>query len=237
MFWRHIARKGTFVQVKINLGSGFIGLKDWLNYDNSIVARFGRNRRIARFLVALKLLPEGYLDIEWPPIVLHDCRKGLPLADNSVDVVYTSHFFEHLYRHEVVSLLRESMRVLKPGGMIRVVLPDLDKLLAMYEGRDKAPFPGEEVCTDCAYTRADHFVAQFYPGEMNQLVPPSRIQKFQERFLHRHKWMYTFESFAALMRHVGFEKIERKGYRDSAIADAQKLDVLPEVSFYLEAHK
>jgi SAM-dependent methyltransferase len=225
------------MQVKVNLGSGFIGLPDWLNYDNSIVARFGRHRRVARLLVALKLLPPGYLKIQWPPIILHDCRKGLPLASDSVDFVYTSHFFEHLYRHEVVALLRESLRVLKPSGRIRVVLPDLDKLLAIYQGAVRTPFPGSDIRDAAPVLQADLLVAQFFPHDLNLCTPPSRIQRFQERFLQRHKWMYTAESFAALLRHAGFQKVERKGYRESDCADVQKLDVLPEVSFYLEAEK
>lgn len=225
------------MQVKVNLGSGFIGLADWINYDNSVVARFGRYRWVTKALVALKLLPAGYLDIAWPPITCHDCRKGLPLADGSADFIYSSHFLEHLHRHEVVAILKECFRVLKPSGRIRVALPDLDTFVAMYQGRDKTPFPGADTQDAVPVTTADLFVALFYPHDLNLCTPPSRIQRFQERFLHRHKWMYTAESFAALLRHVGFQKVERKGYRESVCADVQRLDVLPEVSFYLEAEK
>ncbi len=225
------------MEVKVNLGSGFIGLNDWINYDNSVVARFGRYRCVTKVLVALNLLPAGYLDITWPPITLHDCRKGLPLPDNSVDFIYSSHFLEHLYRHEVVAILKECYRVLKPSGRIRVVLPDLDTFVAMYQGRDKTPFPGADIEDAVPVMPADLLVALFFPHELNLCTPPSRIQRFQERFLHRHKWMYTVESFTVLLRYAGFRTVEQKGYRESICADVQKLDVLPEVSFYLEAEK
>src|SRR3989339_897550 len=111
--------------IKVNLGSGFVGLEGWLNYDNSIVARFSKIPCLIRFCVRLGILPTGYLNVRWPPVILHDCRKGIPLKDSSVDFIYTSHFFEHLYRYEVFALLKECYRVLKPSGKIRIVIPDI----------------------------------------------------------------------------------------------------------------
>jgi predicted SAM-dependent methyltransferase len=220
---------------KINLGSGFIGLPGWINYDNSIVAKLARWKWVTKVLVSCRLLPKGYLDIRWPPIVVHDCRKGIPLADNSVDIIYSSHFFEHLYRSEVFCLLKECRRVLKPNGVMRVVLPDTEKIANMFLGVDQTPFPYEkEYCTNKT-DRANAFASNFYGSAYhNNLNGVGMVQRLQEMFLSHHKWAYTYESFKALMEQAGFSHICRKAYRVSSIPEAQSLDVLPEVSFYLE---
>ena len=54
----------------------------------------------------------------------HDVTKGLPFEDNSVEYIFSSHFIEHLHYPQAVEYLRESFRVLKPGGIIRTICPD-----------------------------------------------------------------------------------------------------------------
>lgn len=61
-----------------------------------------------------------------------------PFRDNSVDLIYASHCLEHFGHREIDRVVAEWQRVLKPGGVLRVGVPDFDQLLAMYEysGRD-----------------------------------------------------------------------------------------------------
>ncbi len=61
-----------------------------------------------------------------------DLRKGLPFSAGSFDVVYHSHVLEHLPRHVGTGFLRECCRVLKSGGVIRVVVPDLEQIARRY---------------------------------------------------------------------------------------------------------
>lgn len=61
-----------------------------------------------------------------------DIRRGLPCDDSSADVVYHSHVLEHLTPEAGVAFLRECFRVLRPGGVIRVVVPDLEGLARAY---------------------------------------------------------------------------------------------------------
>jgi len=53
-----------------------------------------------------------------------DIVKGLPYAARSVDAIYSSHTLEHLYLDDARKVLEECQRVLKPGGCLRVALPD-----------------------------------------------------------------------------------------------------------------
>src|SRR5205823_13393950 len=68
-----------------------------------------------------------------------DCRQPLAVEDESFDGVYHSHLIEHLRRDDVIRFLRACCRVLRPGGILRVAIPDLDGLARAYlEGLEKA---------------------------------------------------------------------------------------------------
>lgn len=67
-----------------------------------------------------------------PAVRAYDLRKGIPLADESCDVVYHSHVLEHFGRRQGAFFIGECFRVLKPGGILRVVVPDLEALAKQY---------------------------------------------------------------------------------------------------------
>lgn len=58
--------------------------------------------------------------------------KRLPLSDNFANVVYCSHFIEHIPENKVKIFLNECKRVLKNEGIIRLVLPDFKKMAEEY---------------------------------------------------------------------------------------------------------
>lgn len=53
--------------------------------------------------------------------------------DNSVDLIYACCLLEHFKRYETERVLREWYRVLKPGGILRVSVPDFEKLIEVYQ--------------------------------------------------------------------------------------------------------
>ena len=67
-----------------------------------------------------------------PGVIAHDIRTGLPFPDNSFSAVYHSHVLEHLRRSSAPALLRECYRVLAPGGILRVAVPDLEAIARLY---------------------------------------------------------------------------------------------------------
>jgi hypothetical protein len=91
--------------VLLNLGCGATLHPDWVNFD-----------------VAPAL----------PGVVRMDLRRGLPYPDNSADACYTSHVLEHLDRDQAQRLASEAFRVLKPSGILRVVVPDLEAIARHY---------------------------------------------------------------------------------------------------------
>lgn len=67
-----------------------------------------------------------------PYVKAHDLRKGIPYRDEQFEVVYHSHLLEHLSKEDGIKLMDECFRVLKHGGIIRVVVPDLESIALIY---------------------------------------------------------------------------------------------------------
>lgn len=89
----------------LNVGCGNRFLKDWTNVDFVKTAK--------------EVIPCNVLD-------------GLPFPDSSFDVVYHSHVLEHFSKSSGIFLMQECFRVLSPGGIVRVVVPDLEEIVRQY---------------------------------------------------------------------------------------------------------
>jgi len=66
------------------------------------------------------------------PYVVHNDVMYLPYPDNAVDLIYCSHGLQYFDREEVVNVLREWYRVLKPGGILRLAVPDFRAIVRLY---------------------------------------------------------------------------------------------------------
>ncbi len=80
---------------------------------------------------------EGWLNVDLLPtareVIGFNLRAGLQFLDDaSVDFIYHEHFFEHLDRRSARKLLGECLRVLRPGGRMRISMPDLDRMIRRY---------------------------------------------------------------------------------------------------------
>jgi SAM-dependent methyltransferase len=82
-----------------------------------------------------KYLP-GFVNVDANPLqkldLWLDVRCGLPFRSSVADSIYSTHMFEHFYPDELQRLLRECVRVLKPEGGIRLVVPNLNSAIAAY---------------------------------------------------------------------------------------------------------
>lgn len=132
----------------------------------------GRLSCTTKYLLNLACGPnrkEGWINIDPTDGVdlQLDIRERLPFPDDSVEVICSEHFFEHLnypgfadsnafaglelsgYQSEVSVFLRESYRVLVPGGLFGVGVPDPEQALIAYANRDEQAFkfmPGHSQC-------------------------------------------------------------------------------------------
>ncbi len=94
-----------------------------------------------------KYLP-GFINVDGNLFRRHDLwldlRNGLPFASESAASIYSSHVFEHFYPDELERLIAACHRVLRPGGGMRVVVPDMAAAVRAYlDGNDRffADFP------------------------------------------------------------------------------------------------
>lgn len=62
----------------------------------------------------------------------HNILVGIPYPDDSVSLIYHSDILEHLSYHEAISFLKECRRVLKPGDLMRVCVPDFYEIIEAY---------------------------------------------------------------------------------------------------------
>ena len=67
-----------------------------------------------------------------PAVMAHDLSKGIPLQSNIADVVYHTAVLEHIRKTEALRFMKECHRVLKPRGIIRVGVPDLECICRLY---------------------------------------------------------------------------------------------------------
>src|SRR5687767_1836788 len=78
-----------------------------------------------------------------PGVIQHDLHAPLPFPDTTFDAVYHSHVLEHLPHAEAPAFLRDCARVLRPGGTIRVVVPDLETIARLYLSSLEAALTGD----------------------------------------------------------------------------------------------
>lgn len=82
------------------------------------------------------ILPDPFenLDVRKAPGVNHvSVAYPLKFSDNTFDLLYSSHVLEHFKRNETQNVLKEWVRVLKPGGTIRLSVPFLDNIIEIYQ--------------------------------------------------------------------------------------------------------
>lgn len=65
-------------------------------------------------------------------VLAHDLSTGIPFDDDTFDAVYHSHVLEHFSKRDAPDFIGECLRVLKPGGVLRVVVPDLEDISKTY---------------------------------------------------------------------------------------------------------
>ena len=199
---------------KVNLGSGLTVAPGWINVDASPNAMLAGLpswllRRVYRFSGSRdQYSRQDYVRIlTQNRFVHHDVGFGVPLNDSTADFVYSSHMLEHLYPKAAEGLLMDVHRVLKPGGVVRICVPDLASAVAHYEEGDRV-----------------RFLAHFFPAD-------------KRNELGRHRYMYDYWMLERLLTSGGFRNIRRLGSGEGMSPDIDVLDNRIDETLYVEAVK
>jgi len=215
------AKSGTDV-VGINIGCGPSPTVGYFNYDNSYSVRFAATPLVLPILARAGLASGQQLElaavarlkgVRWAP------ARRLPHLDKTVDVVYSSHMVEHLDRREALDFLGEARRVLKPGAVVRLVLPDLRMRVDSYlQDGD-----------------ADHFVSRLY---LTRERPRGLLSRLKWMIVgdRQHAWMYDAKSAIRLLEEAGFRSLVGLQPGETTIPNPGLLDLCErqEDSIYIE---
>lgn len=144
---------------------------------------------------------------------------SISLPDNSCDVVFCSHVFEHIPHTRLPIVLSEINRVLKPSGLFRVLTPNLEVLARAYVEKnedfwDRARLEDENLRTDLG------FGGMF----MNCCVSPGQDTALFDRNLtsfiagYAHLYIYDYLMLSSMMEKIGF-KCRQARFNDSDIEE------------------
>ncbi|NQT81293.1 MAG: methyltransferase domain-containing protein [Candidatus Aminicenantes bacterium] len=188
--------------MKLNLGAGPNWSREgWVTLDHNILYPFR--------------LPRQAWDLSW--------------EDNTFEIVFISHMIEHISHFWIEKTLSEINRVMKDGGILRLLTPDLEVLCKAYVSRDieklKLFIHEDNVGTDNGIKMtlgpAQALLGFLYsPGYDNFLLDSSRSKLLGG---YAHIFCYDFELLSNLLSYYGFTSIERKNIEDSRIKEHREL--------------
>jgi predicted SAM-dependent methyltransferase len=203
--------------VRLNVGCGSTTPAEWINIDNSPTLWLARRPLAWRLGRLLRLIPADMEDAPaWArSIVYANALRGLPFDTGSVDAIYASHFLEHLSREGAGRFLKEARRLLRPGGLIRIVVPDLAAIVELYL---RARECGDPHAADSLFE--DLWVVdkglERYPSWFRPLKAFLRTDV--------HRWMYDEASLRALIEEAGFLEVQSRGCLESAIPGLETVE-------------
>lgn len=129
-----------------------------------------------------------------------DLIKGVPADDNSLEGIYQSHFLEHVKYMDGLFILQECYRALKPGGRMRVIVPDLEFWIDAYrEGK------GHFFDT---YLKMEGFKEKAHLMRTRGTLFNSAMHD------HGHQATYDYETLYWILSSMGFQEINRTSYAD-----------------------
>lgn len=182
-------------ELLVNVGCGDKGKDGWVNVDSS----------------------------KAPGVdCVYDCRRRIPLASGSARAIFTEHLFEHLdYEEEAPKFLAECGRVLQPGGVLRIVVPDGKKYLMAYADG------GWE-----ALRAFSPLVSKGDGGFRTQM----EVVNAHFRQAGQHRYSYDYQTLHDLLGRCGFEEIEEQAFGVSSL-DKLAIDAVERESesLYVEA--
>jgi predicted SAM-dependent methyltransferase len=210
--------------LRVNVGCGPSPTPGWTNIDNSPSLALARVPQAGTaFLERIGLIgaeQARMVGVARTGAVRRGRADRLPFADSSVSVVYSSHMLEHLGRDEARTFLVECHRVLRAGGMLRLVVPDLERYVSAYQ----------------ADGDADRLIDSLH------MAQSAKEQSTLARLLvgfRGHRWMYDSRSLRGLVERAGFEGVELLAPGETRLEDPSGLDLREREgdSIYLEARK
>ena len=141
----------------------------------------------------------GFLNSDLFGEIPIDITRPLPFKNGSVDLLYSNHVVEHIHNKEFKRFLKESVRVLKKGGVQIIATPGLEKLVrTMYCDKSKESINSKKLLLE------SHRKFNFN----RELTPASFLNNFMH-INYGHKYLYDLECIKSLALEAGYGSVER----------------------------
>lgn len=140
-----------------------------------------------------------------------DITKRFTFSDNTFDYLFTEHVIEHVPYQAGKNLIQESFRILKPGGTLRIVTPDVNFLIGLYQDQEK------QIHKDYTKWNADLFV-----GDKAPHTPLSVVNNFVRDW--GHVYIYDIPTLRAEMERAGFIDIKTPALNESEHAALKNIE-------------
>ncbi len=183
----------------VQYGCGLSAPKEWMNFDVSPTLRIQKLPIIGKPIVRRT-------GVVFPDNVKYgDIIKGLPVKENSCDGVYCSHTLEHLSLNGFRKALKNTYKILKPGGVFRCIVPDLEPEARKYVA---------------ALDNGESLASVNFIGANTLLGTEERAKGFKGLIRNifgnaNHLWMWDHKSMAHELELAGFSQIRRCEFNDS----------------------
>ncbi len=212
-------------QLKINIGCGPTGqIKGFDNLDNSPSVLLSKMPFIKPILYKIGLIAEHHYKADWSCVIQCDVSKGLPYKDKSVDKIYSSHFLEHIPQDKAIRVLKECYRVLKTGGIMRLVVPDLFFYAKQYIEQTQTLLEHSILPDDRSIH--DTFLKSMYGAYLNK-----------KRSGAEHCYMYDLPTLVSILNEIGFQNIWKCEFKEGVDKELASYDSRPNDSLHLEVRK
>ncbi len=132
-----------------------------------------------------------------PTIRVWNVTQQLPFADASFDAVYHSHLLEHLRPTEALPFLRDCRRVLRPGGTLRVVVPDLEAIARLYLDALDDAWAG-----DPAAAEAHRWLVMELYDQTTRETPGGAMAQYLQQHANTLAWFRIGADGAILKQHL-----------------------------------
>ncbi len=179
----------------INLGCGLRPIKNFTNYDYNFFIILSKIPFIKLILSNLSFIPKPYIELidlaKNKKVIFCNVIVNIPEKKNSIDLIYSSHLLEHLDSKETDKFLSNCKKILKPNGILRLVVPDFDILIKNY--------------------LADRNVNSFIESSCLVGQKPKNLLKKLQYLVQGHGWhhqMFTKDSLRNVLHNHGFKAIE-----------------------------
>ena len=212
--------------LKLNIGCGPAGqFEGYINIDNSPSILLGKYLAIKKVLWVLRIIDDSKYNANWSGIIRCDVGKGILYGSGSVDKIYSSHLLEHIPKDRGVFFIKECYRVLKRGGVMRLVVPDLFFHAEQYVEATRALIGREYLPED----RIHHDIF------LNTIC--GAYLKKNRRNGAEHYYMYDLPTLVSILKDSGFENIKKCEFKEGADKELASFDSRPDESLHLECIK